>query len=387
MKILIATPDFPLWDGGIATVAYEVAKGLHNLGHKVDVMAPRQSEGDIDFDSTLPFRVHRIKNIKSHYLKMYYHIFKMDRLVKRYGYDMVMAQSWYPSGIAASHIAGKYKINTTVTVHGNEILDLRYSSSFWQKRMKKVFETAKIIFCVSEFTSQKLAGRTWSSPEISRKARVIYNGVDFNYFTPSEPDTELIERYKLQGAKIILTLARLVERKGHDMVINALPMIKKSIPQAKYVICGKGKYEENLKQLAEKLGLADDVIFAGFVPNESRNKYYNMCGLYVMPSREILEKGDIEGFGITYLEANACGKPVIGSNKGGASEAIIDGETGFLVDASDSNDIAQKCIALLSDDPLSKKIGMNGRKRIIEEFNWDYICRRIERYCNEPNNK
>lgn len=379
MRILIATPDFPLWDGGIATVAYEVAKGLHNLGHKVDVMAPIQSAGDTDLDRTLPFKVHRIKNIKSHYLKMYYHIFKMDRLVRRYRYDMVMAQSWYPSGIAASYIAEKYRIKTTVTVHGNEILNPRYSTSFWQKRMKKVFETAKIIFCVSNFTSQKLIDRIGSSSDISKKTSVIYNGVDFKYFTPSEPDAELVEKHKLQGAKIILTLARLVERKGHDMVINALPTIKKSIPQVKYVICGKGIYEEKLKELAHKLGLSDDVIFTGFIPNDSRKKYYNICDLYIMPSREITEKGDVEGFGITYLEANACGKPVIGSNAGGASEAIIDGKSGLLADPLDPDDIARKCIALLSDASLSEKIGVNGRKRVIEEFNWEKVCLEIEK--------
>ena len=385
MRILIASPDFPLWDGGIATVAFEVAKGLYNLGYRVDVLAPRQTKDDSDFDSSLPFTVHRIRNIKDHYLKTYYHIVKMDQLVKKYKYNMVMAQSWYPSGIAAGYIARKYMIDMSVTVHGNEILNPRYSGAFWQKKMKNVFDRAKLIFCVSKFTAQKLMDRIGHLCEIEKKTKVIYNGVDFDYFTPSEPDEQLVDQYKLHDAKIILTLARLVERKGQNMVIKALPIIKKSIPQVKYIICGKGNYENKLKELTEKLSLTNDVIFAGFVPNELRGKYYNLCDLYIMPSRIISEKGDIEGFGITYLEANACEKPVIGSNIGGTLEAIVDGESGFLVDPLDKNEIAEKCIELLSNPSLAKKIGVNGRNRIMNEFNWDNICRQIEKNANLDN--
>ncbi len=382
MRILIATPDFPLWDGGIATVAFEVAKGLNDLGYRVDVMAPRQTADDPDFDRSLPFAVHRIRNIKDHYLKAYYNTLKMDRLVKKYKYDMVMAQSWYPSGIAAAYIARKYKIDISITVHGNEILNPRYKAAFWQRKMKNVFDRAKLIFCVSKFTAQKLMDRVGNLCDIDRKVRVIYNGVDFDYFRPTAPDAQLVDQYKLHDAKIILTLARLVERKGHDMVIKALPAIKKSIPQVKYIICGKGNYENKLRELTEKLNLTEDVIFTGFVPNELRGKYYNLCDLYIMPSRTISEKGDIEGFGITYLEANACEKPVIGSNIGGTLEAIVDGESGFLVDPLDENEIAEKCIELLSSPSLAGKIGVNGRNRIMNEFNWDNICRQIEKNAN-----
>ncbi len=379
MRVLIATPDFPLWDGGIATVAYEVAKGLHELDHTVDVLAPAQMDADHDFDLGLPFNVHRIKNVKDHYLKAYYHTFKLDQLVRKHKYDLIMAQSWYPSGIAASRVAKKYGVNMSVTVHGNEILNPRYNSFYWQRKMRAVFRRAKHIFCVSQYTAQKLIDRLGGLSEIDDKIKIVYNGVDFKYFTPSGPDKQLVDKYGLTGNKIILTLARLVERKGHDMVIRALPRIKESIPNVKYIICGKGNYEHTLKDLAASLSLTNDIIFTGFIPNDMRVRYYNSCDLYIMPSREILGKGDIEGFGITYLEANACEKPVIGSNIGGTSEAIIEDVSGFLVNPLDSNEIARKCIDLLSNPALAEKVGVRGRNRIVDEFNWDNICRQIEK--------
>lgn len=379
MKILIATPDFPLWDGGISTVSYEVAMGLHRMGHDVSVLTPLQSTSDRNFDSTLPLKIFRIKNIKDHYLKKYYHIFKMNQLMKKYRFDLVMAQSWYPSGIAARDVAKRYKINFTVTVHGNEVLNPRFATRFWRKKMEKVFDEANKIFCVSNYTSQKLRQKLQNLSNIDKKIAIVYNGVDHNYFSPTKPDVELIRKYNLEGFKVILTLARLVERKGQDMVIRALPEIKKHIPKVKYIICGRGNYEGKLKDLVKKLNLTDNVIFTGFIPNEHRAKFYNLCDFYIMPSREISEKGDIEGFGITYLEANACEKPVIGSKGGGASEAIVEGENGFLVNPINNDEIAKTCATLLSNPDLSKKIGQNGRKRVIQEFNWDNICQKINK--------
>jgi phosphatidylinositol alpha-1,6-mannosyltransferase len=378
VKVLIATPDFPLWDGGVATVAYEVANGLYKLRHEVNVLAPEQNKADTKFDSTLPYQVFRIKNIKDHYLKMYYNIYKMNQLVKMHKYDLIMAQSWYPSGIAASRIVKKNKIDMTVTVHGNEILNPRFYKLFWQNKMYTVFDNSKMIFCVSNFTANKLMDRLENPGRIEKKIKVIFNGVDYNFFKASPPDNELLEKYNLKGAKIILTLARLVERKGHDMVIRAIPLIKDKIPQVKYIICGKGPYERKLKELTEELGLVNDVIFTGFIPDKLRSMYYNVCDLYIMPSREMPEKGDMEGFGITYLEANACEKPVIGSNAGGVSEAVKDRESGFIVDPTDYSKIAEACIKLLSDPALAKKIGQQGRERVIKEFNWDNICQQIE---------
>jgi phosphatidylinositol alpha-1,6-mannosyltransferase len=165
-----------------------------------------------------------------------------------------------------------------------------------------------------------------------------------------------------------------VERKGQDKVIEALPLIKREIPDIRYVICGRGNDEARLRRIAAEKGVAGEVVFAGFVPNEERGAFYDACDVYVMPSREIPEKGDIEGFGMTYLEANSFGKPVIGGMSGGVSEAVIDGVTGLLVDPCDVEAIAGACIRLLRDPVLAGRLGRQGRDRVVREFNWDVIC-------------
>ncbi|HEY5973209.1 MAG TPA: glycosyltransferase family 4 protein [Geobacteraceae bacterium] len=375
MRILIATPDFPLWDGGIATVAFEVAQSLTRLGHHVVVMAPQQDEKDLVFDATLPFTVCRVRNIKSRLLRLYYHRYALIRLVSRYRIDLVMAQTWFPCGTAALLALRKRGVPFTLTVHGNEILNPKFAAPGWQKLMAAVFSSADRIYCVSRCTADKALAMLPDLPRLAEKITVIYNGVDPSQFIPAPEDPDLISRYGLEGKKVILTLARLVERKGQDMLIKALPLIKESCPDVKYVICGKGPYEAKLRELAIEQGVVDDVVFAGFVSNEDRVKFYNLCDIYAMPSREIVEHGDVEGFGITYLEANACAKAVIGGKSGGVSDAIVDGVTGVLVDPAAPTEIAAAAVRLLSDPLYATRLGEQGRCRVVEEFSWDGICR------------
>jgi len=204
MKILIATPDFPLWEGGISTVSFEVAMGLHRIGHDISVLTPLQNPSDINFDSTLPFKIFRIKNIKDHYLKTYYHIMKMNQLIKKYKFDLIMAQSWYPSGIAAVNVAKRHKVKMTVTVHGNEILNLRFVSNFWLRKMEKVFDEADKIFCVSNYTHQKLKQRLQNISNINKNTAIVYNGVDYNYFSPAKPSRGAPVPFRYQHLVLII---------------------------------------------------------------------------------------------------------------------------------------------------------------------------------------
>ena len=207
-----------------------------------------------------------------------------------------------------------------------------------------------------------------------KKIRLIRLGVDPERFVTVATGSSVRSRFGLEGKRIPLTLARLVERKGQDKVIEALSLIKREIPDVRYVICGKGNDEERLRRIVAENGVEREVVFAGFVPNDERGAFYDACDAYVMPSREIPEKGDIEGFGITYLEANAFGKPVIGGKSGGVSEAVIDGVTGLLVDPCDVEAIAGACVRLLGDPELAGRLGSQGRDRVRREFDWDVIC-------------
>ena len=373
MRILVVTPDFPLWDGGIATVALEVSNGLHRLGHEIVVLAPSQDPGDREYDGTLPYELVRLRNVKSRHAKTLYHAWVTTCLERSRRFDVVMAQSWFPSGIAACCASRLCGVPYTVTVHGNEILHPRFRTPYWTGWMHRVFHAASAVLCVSSATAGKILSVLGGGEKLERKIRVVRNGVDPDRFVAGAVPS-VRGRYGLDGKKVILTLARLVERKGQDKMIEALPAIKREIPDVRYVICGKGSDEARLRRIAVEQCVSDEVVFAGFVPNEVRAAFYDACDIYAMPSREIPEKGDVEGFGITYLEANAFGKPVIGGRSGGVAEAVIDGVTGLLVDPWDVNAIASACIRLLKEPDLAERLGRQGRDRVKTEFSWDTIC-------------
>jgi phosphatidylinositol alpha-1,6-mannosyltransferase len=374
VKILVITPDFPLWDGGISTVALEMSGGLHRLGHEVVVLAPAQDPGDREFDGTLPYEIVRLRNVKARHAKTLYHAWAVIRLCRRRRFDVIVATVWYPSGIAA-YVGSRFGgIPFVVMVAGNEILHRRFRSPYWMGWMRRVFSGSSANLCISVAVAEKFRAVLGGGEDLEKKIRIVRLGVDPERFVTFAAGPSVRSRFGLEGKRILLTLARLVERKGQDKVIEALSLIKREIPDVRYVICGKGNDEARLRRIAAENGVAGEVVFAGFVPNEERGAFYDACDVYVMPSREIPEKGDIEGFGITYLEANAFGKAVIGGKSGGVSEAVIDGVTGLLVDPCDVEAIAGACVRLLGDPELAGRLGDQGRDRIRREFNWDAIC-------------
>jgi phosphatidylinositol alpha-1,6-mannosyltransferase len=374
VRILVVTPDFPLWDGGIATVALEVSNGLQRLGHEIVVLAPSQDPGDREYDGTLPYETVRLRNVKSRHVKTLYHAWAAIRLGRQRRFDVIVATVWYPSGIAAYCASRFCGVPFVVMVAGNEILHRRFYSPYWMGWMRRVFSGSSTNLCMSEAVAEKFRSVLGGGEDLEKKIRLIRLGVDPVRFVTRGTGSPVLARFGLEDKRILLTLARLVERKGQDKVIEALPLVKKEIPDVHYVICGRGNDEARLRRLVAEKGVEGEVVFAGFVPNEERGAFYDACDVYVMPSREIPDKGDIEGFGMTYLEANAFGKPVIGGKSGGVSEAVIDGVTGLLVDPCDVEAIAAACIRLLRNSELAGRLGMQGRERVEKEFSWDVIC-------------
>src|SRR5208337_1142465 len=160
----------------------------------------------------------------------------------------------------------------------------------------------------------------------------------------------------------------LVPRKGHDMVLHAVARLVHEFPTLKYLIVGCGVEETKLRLLAGQLGISERVIFAGFVPQEQLPKYYRLCHVMVMPNRD--EAGDKEGFGMTFLEANSTGKPVIAGMSGGASEAVSDGVTGLIVDPTNLEQITAAIRNLLLQPAMAEAMGSAGMKRARAQFDW-----------------
>jgi phosphatidylinositol alpha-1,6-mannosyltransferase len=155
-----------------------------------------------------------------------------------------------------------------------------------------------------------------------------------------------------------------------------MPELIKKIPNLVYVIVGAGDQESTLKDMVRHLNLNGYVLFTGMVRHEELIEFYNVCDVFMMVSKEL--PSEFEGFGITFLEANACGKPVIGGRSGGIPEAVIHEETGLLVDPNDPQEVFEAVVRLLTDDFYAKRLGKRGRQRVVEELNWRATARGVK---------
>jgi len=186
---------------------------------------------------------------------------------------------------------------------------------------------------------------------------------------------DIRRRHNVEDRMLLLTVGRLVVRKGHDNVIAALPLIKKKIPGVHYLIVGDGSHRKNLEEQVMSAGLCNNVTFVGYVPCEELGAYYCACDLFIMISREL--PGSVEGFGIVYLEAGAVGKAVVAGRSGGTSDAVIDGETGVLVEPENVEEVSAVVTGLLLDPQQRELLGSNGKRRVLQEYSWGSVAERF----------
>jgi phosphatidyl-myo-inositol dimannoside synthase len=255
-----------------------------------------------------------------------------------------------------------------VFAHGNEVLSLWDSE--WPRAIVSL-RAASGVIANSRFT----AGLVSDFGIPPARIRVIHPGCDAEEFRPVELDAASRNRL-LDGhanSFVLLTVANLVERKGHDLVLKAVASLRKTIPNLLYVIAGRGPYERTLRRLTSELGIADCVQFKGHVAQHDLISLYACCDVFVMPSRFIATDHDVEGFGIVYLEASACGRAVIGGRSGGIEDAVLDGKTGLLVDPGEVGALEQTVLQLWHDPALRAALGAAGRKRIITELTWSHF--------------
>ncbi len=378
MKCLLITSIFSPIHGGSAVVYENVARFTSPAS--VHILAPWRNyqngkilEGWKEFDKKARYPVHRVELIRPPIiqtssifhslwvfltidLKIRINVFKkVAHLVRRENIKVICigeleSASWI--GVLAKRWLGCKVINY---IHGEEITsDVPYR--FFRNRRQKYLHAADAVIAVSEFTRQALINQMHIDPQ---KIALIKNGVNLKAFHIKEKRQDLLDRYQLNGKKIILSVGRLVPRKGFDHTIKALPDILKQCPDAMYLLIGTGEQQQELEQLTREYNVEDKVIFAGRVSEDELTDHYNLCDIFVMPNRE-LANHDTEGFGLVFLEANACGKAVVGGRAGGAVEAVRDGQNGLLVNGDNIEEISYAISRLLTDDKLRKKIEHQG---------------------------
>jgi phosphatidyl-myo-inositol dimannoside synthase len=373
-SIIIFSEDFPPKDGGIAQWAAGIAKSLHRMSYTVKVLTRHISTEAEKIQLQESYPVIQVYGNRWRQLRSYYTFRAMKALYNREkAPDVVIATTWnIARGITG--LLKKHGTKLIVVIHGLEVT----RKMNWMKRvwLIKTLKSAHRVIAVSNFTQERVISQYNIPPD---NIITLPNGVDPERFHPLADVSILQKRFGLVDKKIILTLARLQERKGHDKVIEALPMVMKQVPNAHYLISGakNGAFYKKISQQVKDMGLESHVTFTGYVEPEEINLFYNLCDVYIMPSRELKKNGDTEGFGITFLEANACEKPVIGGRSGGVVDAIENGITGYLVDPLDVEEIAQKLTLLLTNDQHAHLLGQQGRQRILKNYTWDAVASRI----------
>jgi phosphatidylinositol alpha-1,6-mannosyltransferase len=308
-------------------------------------------------------------------------------LVFKFRIKVIYNLTWYPQAVASYFVSILTGVPYIIHVHAMDYFEerkgilnkLKYN---WLRSFikKLTFDRAKKIVTLSDFMKDRLIVRGINALKIKK----ITVGVDSDRFRPNLDAKEIILKHRLENKKVLLTVSRLDDYKGHDMVIKALPKLILKFPDIKYLIVGTGPYERHLRKLVGELNLESQVIFTGIVDDRLLPLYYNACDTFIMLSREIYNEAKVEGFGIVFLEASACAKPVIGGRSGGIEDAVIDGVTGILVDPLNLEEIYSAVTKILSDRFYATQLGANGLDRIKKDrLDWQSIGRRIEEIFSE----
>jgi phosphatidylinositol alpha-1,6-mannosyltransferase len=285
-----------------------------------------------------------------------------------------------PAGYPAGWLASRHALPVGVFLYGTELLLLDQktgASAFKRMTARWLCDDVSVFVAISQWTAD-LARSLFERLDFAaaaRRIRVVHLGTDPTHFHPGVDTSAVSERYGLRDGRWLLTVARLEWHKGIDTMIRALPAIRAAHPDARYAVAGVGDRRPQLERLVAELGLGAAVRFLGAVPDEDLPGVYNAATLYVGPSRR--HEGLAEGFGLSLVEASACGLAVVGGRSGGVPDAVRDGETGVLVDPDDPAAVAAAVNALLDDSERRAQLGAAGRRAVETYYNWDRVVRDV----------
>ncbi len=365
--LLFLTNEFLPIGGGVATYSFELANALNQLGHKTVVVAARRNAQNVAFDQGLNFRVVRAEEYQVGLFRHWHRFITTLSVAAECKPRLLLASDWRP-GLVIWLISRLLRIPYAVSAYGTEIFIAR-ANRVSQWLAGYVFRQASVVLSISHYTKELLCQFGVDEGKI----KVVPLGADPDKWRATAAEiAEVKSRYGLQGKQVILTLARLTARKGHDVVLQALPSVFAAHPNAIYVIAGKGENEAKLRQLVQQLDLTQKVVFTGFVPDAEKAALYAACDVYVLLSRQ--EGIQVEGFGIALLEASACARPVVAGRHGGVVDAVEDGVTGLLVEPDDVVGVAEALKALLRDEVYARRLGENGRKHVETQANWRNVA-------------
>ncbi len=301
---------------------------------------------------------------------------KAVKIMKEYQAKTIWFGAAAPLALLAKRLRIAGATNIVALTHGHEV--------WWAKipifrlAISKISADVDSLTYLGDFTKNAML------PVIADKSKLvkIAPGIDVDHFVPSEIDVKLIEKHKLQNRRVVVCVGRLVHRKGQDKLIEAMPQVLKEFPDAVLLLVGEGPIRSMLDKLIRHHGLEHHVIFTGRIKFEDLAKYIQLGEVFAMPSRDRFFGLEVEGLGIVYLEASACGVPVIVGKSGGAPDAVIQNQTGLIVDGTKPQEISDAICRLFADKELARQMGRQGREWVVENWRWQIWSEKFNTLLN-----
>ncbi len=383
---LLLAFNFPPHGGGIARMMGELALRYPPRSLAVSTGAYADSAAS---DATFPQEIDRV-GVRATRLRTLNGLTVWTRrasaLVRRARPGFAWCGELKPAGYPARWLRGRYGLPYGIIVHGTELLLLDAKmrrSRFKRWTARQLLGQCAVVVANSRWTAgfARTVLESLGCAALAADVRVVPLGTTPSRFRPGLDPSAVRRKYGLAGGPWLLTVSRLDWHKGIDTVIKALPAVCAAYPTARYAVAGVGSPRPHFERYVAELGLGDAVRFLGPVPDEELPALYNAADLYVGASRRF----DLlaEGFGISLVEASACGLAVVGGRSGGVPDAVREGETGILVDPDDPAAVAEGIKLLLADEELRKRMGAAGRRAVESYYNWDRVARDLIRIDGE----
>jgi len=288
------------------------------------------------------------------------------QVMKDYDARVIWFGAAAPLGWMSGHLRRSGAKRIVALTHGHEV----WWSKLWPFSlvMKTMAGQIDALGYLGEFTKRAMMKAVGDSTEMVR----IAPGISIDHFTPGPKSADLAKELGVENKELVLCVGRLVHRKGQDRLIEAMPRVLKSIPNAALLIVGEGPRRDVLEKLVAKHNLEGAVRIVGRLSYDKLPEVIRLGDVFAMPSRSRFFGLEVEGLGIVYLEASACGVPILAGASGGAPDAVLEGETGLVVDGKNTDAIADSIIKLLNDAPLRQRMSVRGRQWAAEEWNWSH---------------
>lgn len=375
-KTLIVTNDFPPRPGGIQAFLHNMALRLDPERLVVYASTWKRSREGVEataaFDAEQPFTV--VRDRTTMLLPTPGATRRAVGLLREHGCTSVWFGAAAPLGLMAPALRKAGAERLVATTHGHEAGWAQLPAA--RQLLRRIGESTDTITYLGEYTRSRIAGAL--TPEAAARMVQLPPGVDEKTFHPGSGGDEVRARLGLTERPVVVCVSRLVPRKGQDTLIRAMPRILAAEPDAVLLIVGGGPCERDLRRLAEETGVAASVHFTGAVPWSELPAHYGAGDVFAMPCRTRRGGLDVEGLGIVYLEASATGLPVVAGDSGGAPDAVLDGETGWVVRGEDPDESADRITTLLADPELRRRMGDRGRSWVEEKWRWDLLAEHLK---------